>query len=243
MTVLLATPPEFSFLALESSSTLESEGVTLDPYPELPPWMLHCALVLSESRLAQGLKRILDCVAALGLLALLSPLLLLTALAVKLAYGNTLFTRQDCVGLHCRVFGRYRFRTATLLDDGQANAFDSYAPGACQNRLGRFLCRTRLHRLPELFNLLKGDIALIGPSAETPYWVRHYRGQRLYGYSHRHTVRPGLTGYAQTVCPKGTRLGLKDRTLLDNDYITHWSPLLDAWIALRSLKRLLTSAP
>lgn len=136
------------------------------------------------------MKRVLDFTVALVVLIVLGPLMLLIALLVRLYLGSPVVFRQKRPGLHGKPFAMYKFRTMTDTRDSQGNLLPD------EKRLsffGRFLRNTSLDELPELFNVLKGDMSLVGPRPLLMEYLGWYTPEQ----ARRHEVRPGITGWAQ----------------------------------------------
>lgn len=166
-------------------------------------------------------KRRLDAAAALVSLAALGPVLLLAGLAVWIDLGRPILFRQDRPGRGERLFSLLKLRT---MREG-----DRLPDGARLTRLGRFLRRTSLDELPQLWNILRGDMSLVGPRPLLARYLPYYTGrERL-----RHRVRPGLTGWAQI--HGRNDVGWRERLELDAWYVEHASPGLDFRIAWRTL--------
>lgn len=139
---------------------------------------------------AKYIKRILDIILSLSALIVLSPLLLiLTVLGAVFMNGNPFFT-QERPRLHEKIFKLIKFRTMSNKKDGNGNLLPD---DMRLNRYGRFLRSTSLDELPELINILKGDMSIIGPRPLLVQYLERYNDEQR----HRHDVRPGLTGYAQ----------------------------------------------
>jgi lipopolysaccharide/colanic/teichoic acid biosynthesis glycosyltransferase len=161
-------------------------------------------------------KRPLDAAAALVLLAALGPVLLLAGLAVWIDLGRPILFRQDRPGRGERLFSLLKIRTMR-------------GDGARLTRLGRFLRRASLDELPQLWNILRGDMSLVGPRPLLARYLPYYAGrERL-----RHRVRPGLTGWAQI--HGRNDVGWRERLELDAWYAEHASFRLDLKIAWRTL--------
>jgi exopolysaccharide biosynthesis polyprenyl glycosylphosphotransferase len=181
--------------------------------------------------------------AALGLL-LLSPVLVGAALGVLLTSGRPVTFRQMRIGRDGRPFEMLKFRTMA----GEASApavapAGELAPGGVEGedrrtRLGAFLRRTSIDELPQLVNVLRGEMSLIGPRPERPEFVRDFE-QRIYRYGDRHRVKSGITGWAQ-VCGLRGRTPLTDRAEWDNFYIENFSLWLDVKIALMTLRAMIS---
>jgi len=184
----------------------------------------------------------IDRVAGVTLLVLTAPLMLLIALATKLSSPGPVFYRQRRVGLDDREFDILKFRTMALGEDleGEAAQWIAQALGAegapaavgedRRTRVGRFLRRTSLDELPQLLNIVRGQMSFIGPRPERPGPASMF-GEHVYRYGDRHRVRSGLTGWAQVNGLRG-RTSLQDRIEWDNFYIENWSPWLDLKILL-----------
>jgi len=182
------------------------------------------------------LKRLMD--VALGSCALLLalPVIVLLAAAVKLSSPGPVLFRQRRYGLHGEEITVYKFRSMSVCEDGavvtQATAKDPRITA-----IGRFIRRTSLDELPQLFNVLEGTMSLVGPR---PHAVAHNEKYRrlINGYMIRHKVRPGITGLAQIKGLRGeteTVDKMAERVRYDLEYLRNWSPWLDLRILFKSL--------
>jgi len=171
-------------------------------------------------------KRIVDVVLASGALAVLSPLMLGVAAMVRLKLGRPVLFRQARPGLNGEVFEMFKFRTMTderdatgdlLPDSGRLTAF------------GRTLRSTSLDELPELINVVKGDMSLVGPRPLRTYYLPLYNATQ----ARRHEVRPGITGLAQV--SGRNALTWESKFELDVAYVDRLSPLLDMQIILKTI--------
>ncbi|MFI5009616.1 MAG: exopolysaccharide biosynthesis polyprenyl glycosylphosphotransferase [Solirubrobacterales bacterium] len=185
-----------------------------------------------------ALKHAFDRVFAVVLLLVLAPLIALTALVVRLSSPGPVMFRQRRVGRDGSVFDLYKFRSmriapALALAAAGAPGFvpgADTAPGGVEGddrrtRVGRFLRRTSLDELPQLFNVLRGDMSIIGPRPERPEFVELF-GRDIARYGDRHRVKSGITGWAQVHGLRG-QTSLAERVEWDNYYIAHWSLGLD----------------
>jgi undecaprenyl-phosphate galactose phosphotransferase/putative colanic acid biosynthesis UDP-glucose lipid carrier transferase len=188
------------------------------------------------TRVEQFVKRSFDMLGATSVLLLLSPLMLLTALLIKLdSHGPVLFF-QTRNGFNGRAFRIVKFRTMNVLEDGnairQATRTDPRV-----TRLGRWLRRTNIDELPQLFNVLTGDMSLVGPR---PHAVAHNNeyDKLIANYALRNHVKPGITGWAQVSGYRGetpTTDLMEQRVACDLWYINNWSMWLDIRILFRTL--------
>jgi sugar transferase EpsL len=172
-----------------------------------------------------GVKRILDALLSGALLVALSPLLLGIAVAIRISMSGPVFFRQTRPGLGGKLFTLIKFRTMS----------DSYDAGGLLSdesritRLGAVLRRTSLDELPELWNVLKGDMSLVGPRPLLIEYLDRYTPQQ----ARRHEVKPGITGVAQV--SGRNALSWEDRLVLDVWYVDHWSLWLDLKILARTV--------
>jgi lipopolysaccharide/colanic/teichoic acid biosynthesis glycosyltransferase len=173
----------------------------------------------------RGLKRVLDVLVAVAALLLLSPVLLAIAAVVRRRLGTPVLFTQARPGLDGRLFQIVKFRTMRneVGADGRP-----LTDAARMTRLGSFLRSTSLDELPELWNVITGDMSLVGPRPLlTAYLTRYTPAQ-----AHRHDVRPGITGLAQV---RGRNaLTWEEKFTLDLEYVEHCSLLLDMKILLRT---------
>lgn len=172
-------------------------------------------------------KRLIDFILSLIALIVLSPILLIVALLVRTKLGSPVIFKQERPGLNEKIFTLYKFRTMTDAKDEQGNLL----PDEIRlTKFGKLLRSTSLDELPELFNILKGDMAIVGPR---PLLVRYLP---LYNehQKHRHDVRPGFTGWAQ--CNGRNAISWEEKFDLDVYYTKHVSLLLDIKIILKTVK-------
>lgn len=185
-------------------------------------------------------KRAVDIVVASVALVLLAPLLALAAGLLALETRSHVLLRQERVGRHGRTFGLLKLRTIPAAPSEAAvrwNADDDPRLG----RVGRFLRRTGIDELPQLWNILRGEMSLVGPRPERPHFVQQFSTSTR-GYRHRHRVATGLTGWAQVNQLRGDT-SILDRARADNYYIENWSLWTDAKIVVRTLGTLRRGTP
>lgn len=164
------------------------------------------------------MKRLIDIVGALLVLLLLSPVIIMVAIGIGRTIGRPIFFRQERPGLQGEPFEMIKFRTMT--DDRDASG--ELRPDAERlNAVGRFLRATSLDELPELWNVLRGDMSLVGPRPLLMQYLNRYTPEQ----ARRHEVRPGITGYAQV--NGRNALDWPERLALDIWYVDHRSVWLD----------------
>jgi len=182
-------------------------------------------------RAKQKVKRCIDFTAAMVLAVVTAPLMLVLALLVRMASSGPAIFRQERIGLNERVFTLYKFRTMLVCRHGEERMPDTQR----LTPLGRLLRKTSLDELPQIWNVLRGDVSFVGPRPllvrYLPYYTERERS--------RHTVRPGITGWAQ-VCGRN-QLPWDKRLEADAWYVENWSLLLDLKIIARTLLYVLRS--
>ncbi|MFJ3226979.1 sugar transferase [Streptomyces sp. NPDC086783] len=177
-------------------------------------------------------KRLLDVLVSGALLLAVSPLLLVCAVVLRLADGPGVVFRQERIGKDGRPFTLLKFRTHRPVDAHEAATRWSVANEHEMNPFCRFLRRTSLDELLQLWNVFWGDMSLVGPRPERPYFVAKF-SQTYPGYATRHRMRTGITGLAQVHGLRGDT-SIEDRCRFDNAYIDNWSLWQDVCILLRT---------
>jgi sugar transferase (PEP-CTERM system associated) len=204
-----------------------------------PSWFIFSEGFRKSRRRLAG-KRAVDFVAAAVGLALASPVLLACAALVRLTSAGPAIYRQQRVGMHGRVFTILKFRS--MRQDAEAATGAVWARPGHDPRttaVGRILRRTRLDELPQLWNVLRGDMSLVGPRPERPEFVEGLTRDIPY-YGQRHVVRPGLTGWAQVRYAYGASAeDAMQKLQYDLYYIKNMSPGLDWFILLETIKTVL----
>lgn len=167
------------------------------------------------------IKRIVDVGGCLFAIVLFSPVMLLTALAIKLTSPGPLIYAQERVGLHNRTFKMYKFRSMEVQDPAKEKKGWTVKNDPRVTPIGKLIRRTSIDELPQLFNILRGDMSLVGPRPERPFFVEKFR-EEIPRYMVKHQVRPGLTGWAQV---NGYRGDTSIRKRIEHDlyYIENWT--------------------
>lgn len=176
-------------------------------------------------------KRAMDIVGSLLLLAVTSPMMLLCAVGVRLSSPGPVIFRQERVGRDKKNFYMYKFRSMRVnekQDSGWSSDHDDR-----KTRFGAFIRKCSLDEFPQFFNVLKGDMSLVGPRPESPHFVDQFKDE-IPLYMVKHQVRPGITGWAQVNGYRGDT-SIKARVEHDIYYIEHWSLLFDVKILLITL--------
>ncbi|MCL6480334.1 MAG: TIGR03013 family PEP-CTERM/XrtA system glycosyltransferase [Firmicutes bacterium] len=219
----------------EATTLLEKVSGKIEVDQLYPSWLifsdgfrLHSTFLL--------MRRLISILISLALLIVVLPLIPLIALAIRLTSPGPVFYRQQRVGQFGRVFYCYKFRTMHV--DAEADIGPTWA-GDNDPRItpvGRFLRKTRLDELPQLWNVLRGDMGFVGPRPERPEFVEMLSAHIPY-YHLRHIVRPGITGWAQINYHYGASVEeSKEKLRYDLYYIKNLSLSLDLYIVLQTIK-------
>lgn len=173
-----------------------------------------------------ALKRIIDFAAALGGLIVLSPLLAVVAALIRREDGGPAIYRQDRMGIDGRRFTIFKFRTMPLNAEQESGPiFADDDDGRC-TKIGLALRRYRIDELPQLVNVVRGEMSLVGPRPERPFFIEKFRDD-IPRYMSRHKVRSGITGWAQIHGLSGKHGTIESRLRYDMYYVENWSIWLD----------------
>lgn len=186
------------------------------------------------------IKRLLDVTLAAFALVVFLPLLVVVTIGVRLDVGRSVIFKQERVGLDGRPFLLYKFRTLAPATAREADTMWSIDGDPRVSRFGRLLRRTSIDELPQVWNIVRGDMSLVGPRPERPVFVEEFSALHR-RYAARHRVPTGLTGLAQVSGLRGDT-SIADRALYDNYYIASWSLWLDVRIMLSTAGELIRHA-
>ena len=237
--IIALEPHESGFMA-DVLSVAGKEGVHLSlipfyndyipPYPQIDCFgstkLINLRATPMDSVLGSFAKRLLDIIVSLVMLILLSPLMLITAFGVKLSSPGPVFFRQKRVGKDKKVFSMLKFRSMRV--NAEENTAWSTNEDPRKTKFGSFIRKYSIDELPQLFNVLKGDMSLVGPRPEIPFYVSQFK-ETIPFYLVRQQVRPGLTGWAQVHGLRGDT-SIESRVEYDIWYIQNWSLFLDVKI-------------
>lgn len=191
---------------------------------------------LAVSRFSSAVRRLFDCGFAICALLCFAPLLLLIALLIKLDSHGPVLYRQERVGMNGEIFKVHKFRSMRQDAEKKSGPVWARSDDARVTRVGRVLRKLRLDELPQFFNVLRGDMFLIGPRPERPHFVDMLRKEIPF-YDLRHSVRPGITGWAQVSAGYGATIEESQAKLeYDLFYILNRSVPLDVLILLKTAK-------
>ncbi len=171
------------------------------------------------------LKRAVDILGAAAGIIISSPIMLLAALAVRLTSRGPVIFKQERVGLHNKTFKMYKFRTMAMQKPSAEQKAWTVKDDPRVTKVGKILRRTSLDELPQLFNILAGEMSLVGPRPERPQFVEQFK-EEIPRYMIKHQVRPGLTGWAQINGYRGDT-SIRKRIEYDLFYIENWTMSMD----------------
>ena len=175
-------------------------------------------------------KRIMDIFGAIAAIVLFSPIMLFSVIMIKLTSPGPLIYKQERVGLHNRTFMMYKFRSMEVQPPEEEKKAWTVKNDPRVTNFGKFMRKTRIDELPQLFNVLKGEMSLVGPRPERPFFVEKFR-EEIPRYMIKHQVRPGLTGWAQVNGYRGNT-SIRKRIEYDLYYIENWTIGLDVKILI-----------
>lgn len=193
-----------------------------------------------ENPINKFIKRSFDLFFSIILLIVLSPLMLIVAILIKLDSKGPVFFIQERIGYNRKKFNMYKFRSMTAQDENEEKSKWTVKNDDRKTKVGAFIRKTNIDELPQLFNVIKGDMSLIGPRPERPFFVEKFKEQ-IPKYMVKHQVRPGITGLAQSLGYRGDT-SITKRIEYDIFYIENWTLSLDIKIILLTMKNAFKNA-
>ena len=220
----------------EISTFLERETGRVDLQSVNPSWLIFSDGFSSGRMLSGMFKRLFDIAASLILLLVTLPIILVTAIAVRLESAGPAFYRQRRVGLYNVGFDMIKLRSMRQDAEAPGKAVWAEKDDPRITRVGRFIRKARIDELPQAWSVLKGEMSFVGPRPERPQFVEDLEQQVPY-YAERHMVKPGITGWAQINYPYGASID-DSRQKLEYDlyYAKNYSPFLDLLILLQTIR-------
>lgn len=193
-----------------------------------------------ENPINKFIKRSFDLFFSIILLIVLSPLMLIVAILIKLDSKGPVFFIQERIGYNRKKFNMYKFRSMRAQDKNEEKSKWTVKNDDRKTKIGAFIRKTNIDELPQLFNVIKGDMSLIGPRPERPFFVEKFKEQ-IPKYMVKHQVRPGITGLAQSLGYRGDT-SITKRIEHDIFYIENWTLSLDIKIILLTMKNAFKNA-
>ena len=220
----------------EISTFLERETGRVDLDSVNPSWLIFSDGFSSGRMLSSAFKRLFDIGASVALLALTLPLILVTAIAIKLESAGPVFYRQRRVGLYNVGFDIVKLRSMRQDAEAPGKAVWAEKDDPRITRVGRIIRKLRIDELPQCWSVLKGEMSFVGPRPERPQFVDDLE-QKLPYYAERHMVKPGITGWAQINYPYGASIDdARQKLEYDLYYAKNYSPFLDLLIILQTIR-------
>jgi sugar transferase (PEP-CTERM system associated) len=220
----------------ELSSFLERETGRVDLDTVNPSWLIFSDGFSSGRFFSTIAKRCFDIAASLTLLVLTMPLVLITAIAIKFESKGPAFFRQTRVGLYHENFELIKLRSMRQDAEVDGQAVWAQQDDPRITRVGKWIRQLRIDELPQVWNVLKGEMSFVGPRPERPQFVADLEAQLSY-YAERHMVKPGITGWAQINYPYGASLeDARHKLEYDLYYAKNYSPFLDVLILLQTFR-------
>lgn len=182
-----------------------------------------------------AVKRLMDIVGSIFGIIIASPVMLVFSVIIKLTSKGPLIYKQERVGLHNHPFMMYKFRSMVVQDEDKETHAWTVRDDPRVTRIGRIMRKTSIDELPQLFNILKGDMSLVGPRPERPFFVEKFQ-EEIPRYMVKHQVRPGMTGWAQIHGYRGDT-SIRKRIDYDLYYIENWTLGLDIKILFLTIFR------
>ena len=182
-----------------------------------------------------ALKRSMDLVGSIAAIILASPVMLIFSIIIKVTSPGPLIFKQERVGLHNKPFMMYKFRSMVEQDESSEKKAWTVRDDPRVTKVGRIMRKTSIDELPQLFNVLKGEMSLVGPRPERPFFVEKFQ-EEIPRYMVKHQVRPGMTGWAQIHGLRGDTSIIK-RIEYDLYYIENWTLGLDIKILFLTIFR------
>lgn len=170
-------------------------------------------------------KRVVDIIGSILMIILFSPVMLFSLIAIKVTSPGPIIFAQERVGLHNKSFMMYKFRTMVVQDPSEEESAWTKRGDSRVTGIGRILRKTSMDELPQLFNILRGDMSIVGPRPERPQFVEKFK-EEIPRYMIKHQVRPGLTGWAQVNGLRGDT-SIEERVEYDIYYIENWTMSFD----------------
>jgi exopolysaccharide biosynthesis polyprenyl glycosylphosphotransferase len=231
----------FSGIRIEEASTLYESAFGRVTIRRLRPSQLIFSTELGPQAWSMRIQSIYSFILGLIGFIVAVPIMVLTGIAVKLTSPGPALFRQERVGLNGRRFILYKFRSMTADAEAKTGAVWATRNDPRVTSIGRFLRRSRLDELPQLINVLRGEMSIVGPRPERPEFVATLSEQIPF-YRQRHCVKPGLTGWAQINYKYGETI---EDTIVkleyDLYYIKNLSPSLDAYVIFHTIKVMVAS--
>ena len=203
---------------------------SIDMIEDIP--IINIRYVPLDDNFNKFLKYTSDYVISIIAIIITSPIMILTAIAIKLTSPGPIIFKQERIGHNGKPFMMYEFRSMKVQDPSEEKSEWTTKDDPRKTRVGDFIRKTSIDELPQFFNVLKGDMSVVGPRPERPYFVDQFK-KDIPKYMVKHQVRPGLTGWAQIHGCRGDT-SIKKRIQYDIEYVENWHMGLDLAIMIKT---------
>ena len=244
--VVLAIPLKYYYKINELVESCERVGIKAEIIPDYIRYfpaqpsvdmiedipIINIRYVPLDDDFNRFLKFVSDYVISIIAIIITSPIMILTAIAIKLTSPGPIIFKQERIGYNSKPFMMYKFRSMKVQDPGEEKSEWTTRDDPRKTRVGDFIRRTSIDELPQFFNVLKGDMSVVGPRPERPYFVEQFK-ENIPKYMVKHQVKPGLTGWAQIHGCRGDT-SITKRIEYDIEYVENWHMGLDLAIMIKT---------
>ncbi|WP_406536962.1 undecaprenyl-phosphate glucose phosphotransferase [Methanobrevibacter sp.] len=244
--VVLAIPLKYYYKINELVESCERVGIKAEIIPDYIRYfpaqpsvdmiedipIINIRYVPLDDDFNKFLKYLSDYVIALIAIVITSPIMIITAIAIKLTSPGPIIFKQERIGHNSKPFMMYKFRSMKVQDPGEEKSEWTTKDDPRKTRVGELIRKTSIDELPQFFNVLKGDMSVVGPRPERPYFVQQFK-ETVPKYMVKHQVKPGLTGWAQIHGCRGDT-SITKRIEYDIEYVENWHMGLDLAIMIKT---------
>ena len=245
--VVLAIPLKYYYKIDEVVESCEKVGIKAEIIPDYIRYfpaqpsvdmiedipIINIRYVPLDDSFNRALKYLSDYIIAIIAIIITSPIMILTAIAIKITSPGPVIFKQERIGFHGRPFYMYKFRSMRVQNPSDEKSEWTTKDDPRKTGVGDFIRKTSIDELPQFFNVLKGQMSVVGPRPERPYFVDEFR-KEIPKYMVKHQVRPGITGWAQIHGCRGDT-SIKKRIEYDIEYVENWHIGLDLGIMIKTI--------
>ena len=244
--VVLAIPLKYYYKINELVESCEKVGIKAEIIPDYIQYfpaqpsidmiedipIINIRYVPLDDSFNKFLKFLSDYIVSIIAIVITSPVMIITAILIKLTSRGQIIFKQERMGYNGKVFTMYKFRSMKIQDPDAEKSEWTTKDDPRKTKIGDFIRRTSIDELPQFFNVLKGDMSIVGPRPERPYFVEQFK-ESIPKYMVKHQVKPGLTGWAQIHGCRGDT-SIKKRIKYDIEYVENWHMGLDLAIMIKT---------
>ena len=245
--VVLAIPLKYYYKIDELVESCERVGIKAEIIPDYIRYfpaqpsvdmvedipIINIRYVPLDDNFNKFLKYLSDYLISIVAIIITSPIMIITAIAIKLTSSGPIIFKQERIGFHGKPFKMYKFRSMKVQNPDEEESAWTTKDDPRKTKVGDFIRKTSIDELPQFFNVLKGDMSVVGPRPERPYYVDEFR-KEIPKYMVKHQVRPGITGWAQIHGCRGDT-SIKKRIEYDIEYVENWHMGLDLGIMIKTV--------